>query len=417
MNQKIQQSHYSWKSWLVCLLSLIFLTGCTIQDPISIKFQKGNITGRVLPSGIQASVSATQGIKIVATTPTDSAGYFYLANLSHGVYTLIFEAQNYGSHFENGVIVYEGGTTAIQDIVLKHFPEQISGSEPRNNQQEYALDAPITLHFNQPMNQAAVETAFSISPMLTGSFYWNFNSTLLTFQPEPQFMAAQNYQLILSTTAKTLEGVALAFPFNLTFNTTSVKVIQTSPLNGTVGVATSLNIWFNFNSAIDKIQLPHAFSIKPPISGEFKWNDSNSFLFVPGTLLEPETDYQIILDSLLADVYGKKTGEPFIFYFSTEPTRVVYNTPQNGASAVSRSTQLLISFNAEMNQTTVQSAFQMTPTVSGQFRWDSNSSFRFVPNTPLLPTTQYNVQIGTGAKTAAAHTLAETFEFIFTTAP
>lgn len=416
MNPRSNRIKYFWQTYLL-LFTLIFITSCTLQDPVSIKRRKGNITGRVLPAAINATVSASQGVKTVATTTTDSAGYYYLANLTHGAYTLVFEANGFGTHFENEITVYEGGTTAIKDISLNPFPEQIAGSEPENQQQDCPLNRPITIHFNQPMDKESVENAFHVSPMLTGNFYWNYNSKSVTFQPEPQLMASENYQVILSTSAQTRTGKALSFPFTLTFNTTAIKVIQTSPLNGTIGISTNSSLMFSFNSIIDKTQLPNSFNCQPEIKGEFKWIDNQSFLFVPGTLLEPETDYQITLDSLLTDVYGKRTGEPFIFYFGTEPTRVIHTNPQNGASYVSRNTQILVSFNASMNQIAVQSAFQITPGVNGQFQWDNNSSFRFIPNTSLAPATLYRVRIETGAQTVENHALPEALEFEFTTTP
>lgn len=416
MKPSVQQSLFSRRVGGFCLLLLV-LVSCTLQDPVSIKNRKGNITGRVLPPGILATVSATQGVKSVATTTTDSVGYYYLANLTHGVYTLIVSADSYGTHLESNIIVYEGGTTAVRDLILNPFPEQIYDCDPKNNQQEYALDAPITLYFNQPMDQASVESAFHTSPILAGRFSWNFASTSVTFRPEPQLMASQKYQVILANTAQTRNGQALAFPFTVTFYTTAVQVVQTSPVNGSLAVSTSANLMFTFNSVMDKIQLPHHWSIKPEIAGDFKWIDNYSLLFVPGTALEPETDYQIRLDSLAADVYGRKTGKPFIFYFSTEPTRILYTNPSNGATSISRNAAVVITFNAEMDELSVQNAFQMTPGTTGQFRWDNLSTLRFVPNSLLFPTTRFTVRLGAGAKTRSGHALSEAYEFQFTTTP
>lgn len=401
----------------ICLLLLLISASCTLQDPVSIKNRKGNITGRVLPARILATISATQGVKTVATTTTDSAGYYYLANLTHGVYSLIVSANSFGTHLESNIIVYEGGTTAVRDLVLNPFPEQIYDCDPKNNQQEYALDAPITIYFNQPMDQASVESAFHTSPILAGRFFWNFTGNSVTFRPEPQFMASQKYEVILANSARTREGQKLAFPFTVTFYTTAVQVIQTAPLNGSLGVSTGTNLMFTFNSVMDKVQLPDHWSIKPETPGDFKWLDNYSMLFIPGTLLEPQTDYQIRLDSLVADIYGRKTGKPFIFYFSTEPTRILYTNPSNGAGSISRNASILVAFNAEMDELAVQNAFQITPVTAGQFRWDNLSTLRFVPSSPLLPVTLFTIRLGTGARTRSAHTLSDVYEFKFTTAP
>lgn len=58
-------------------------------------------------------------------------------------------------------------------------PVTVIGARPTGTR--IGLDAPISLTFNQPVDRASAEAAFSVSPQVAGSFAWSGNT--MTFRP------------------------------------------------------------------------------------------------------------------------------------------------------------------------------------------------------------------------------------------
>lgn len=63
------------------------------------------------------------------------------------------------------------------------YAPRLTGLEPDPN---YAFRpmTPITLTFDQPMDPASLESAFSLEPPVPGTFHWNEDSTQVTFVPD-----------------------------------------------------------------------------------------------------------------------------------------------------------------------------------------------------------------------------------------
>ncbi len=414
------QSQFNKSQCLIIVVFLIFsflFSGCIQEDPISVHTGVGSITGRVFPKEDTVIVSARQGTALIASTTVDTSGGFKINELRTGVYSVDVEANGYGKYTENDVTVYEGATTAIGDIWLKPFPEQISDSNPRNGQMDYPVEGIITFKFAQAMDRRSVEAAFNINPLIKGHIQWNAEETEMSFIPEPQLVPSTSYQVILSTSAKTKSNENLAFNYVISFSTTPLKIVRTNPLNGTVGVSTQSGLLFNFNSVVDKNSLKNGLLINPSILGDLNWVDNKTVIFTPGSFFAPETDYSVRLEMSIQDIFGKRLTVPFIFYFRTETARVIYNFPQNGANYVERGTAISFAFNAEMNQQTVQQAFQIAPATAGTFQWESYSKVRFVPTERLHPQTFYQIMINSNCQTLTGQGLGEQFSFSFTTSP
>jgi len=70
--------------------------------------------------------------------------------------------------------------------VLWTFPDDNSGAVPR--------DTPIVIKFNESMNQSATEAAFTITPSISGTFFWNATGDEMTFAPDANLSDLTNYK-------------------------------------------------------------------------------------------------------------------------------------------------------------------------------------------------------------------------------
>jgi uncharacterized protein YfaS (alpha-2-macroglobulin family) len=63
---------------------------------------------------------------------------------------------------------------------------------------------PIQITFNEPMDRASVEAAFSTNPQMRGTFQWQSNT--LTFTPRYEWDEGRHYVITLDTSLKTAQG-------------------------------------------------------------------------------------------------------------------------------------------------------------------------------------------------------------------
>lgn len=417
MNQKGQSLCWFHIGFTIIFVAGLCLTSCTLKDPVSVQKETGHITGRVFPLGASVTVAAIQGATELRTAETDSAGYFVLSNLKAGVYSLNFSAENYGKIREDNITVYDGATTALKDVFLKAYPEQISDCRPRNGQINFPLNEAIIIEFTNSMDEASVENAFSVFPKTQGQIFWNLDATKLTFAPQTEFQTSTKYSVVISSLAKTQYGIPLSFPFSLAFYSAPLQVTRSYPAVGASGVSTSSNIVLYFNSAVNQNSFKQSLTINPEIIGDFNWINNKTVQLSPGHLLEPESDYLISLDSLVSDAFQNNMNARYLLYFSTEKTRVLNYSPQNGANYVPASGNIIITFNAEMDQLSVEAALKIAPSTAGTVKWYNFSSLRFIPNNNLLPDTEYRIKATTNCRTLSGKYLADELKFSFTTSP
>jgi hypothetical protein len=93
--------------------------------------------------------------------------------------------------------------------------------------EEQALDEPIVVAFDQPMDQASVEGAFSIEPEVEGRFHWKKND--LVFTPAEPLERGESYQVTVAESAKSAAGLPLKEPVTFAFSTVGYLAMPSSP--------------------------------------------------------------------------------------------------------------------------------------------------------------------------------------------
>ncbi len=390
---------------------------CTEEQPYFPQDLPGKIVGLIKPEGIIAQIDLYQGA-LIQTTFSDSSGYFELDSVFAGIYNLEFSSKNYGRQILNDVIVYAGQITTTPDIRLKPYPEQIATFLPVNGEQNFPLTAPIEIQFSTLMDHSSVEADFSLSPGVNGRLAWEIISgnSKLSFYPEDQYASNKIYMMKLTTNAKTSESERLPFDFVSYFKTEGVKITSTIPENNATFVSPQTYIYIYFNSSMERQSVEQNFSITPPRIGDFRWFDSRRFCFQPGAFLESRTQYAIKIGNQAKDVHNNFILEEKIFKFETEPLRITSSYPTNGATSISRSTPITITFNTFVNQETTQNAFSLSPIVEGwTFQWSDLTRFQYTGVTKLQSNTFYTVKIDTTCSDAWGNLLPSNHSFTFQT--
>ena len=97
--------------------------------------------------------------------------------------------------------------------------------------------------------------------------------------------------------------------------------------------------------------------------------------------------------------------------------QVFVQSPIDGNRAVALAQPILVNFNQPMDHPSTEAAVQITPATNVTYSWSSNTLAVQPTSGILAPNTQYQVTIGSGAKTASGQSLSAAQTITFVTQP
>ena len=189
----------------------------------------------------------------------------------------------------------------------------------------FSRTGPVVAVFDQPMDKASVEAAFSLKrsvngERVSGSFSWYGNALLFT--PSAPLAPSRLYTATVGTGARNLAGVHLATAKSWQFSTTPQPLISfVSPADHATGVSRSAAIVIGFDTAMDKPSAQAAFSMRrpstgTPVAGSFGWY-GNALIFKPSAALAPNAFYQVRETSAARNLNGRPLVEGKTWGFTT----------------------------------------------------------------------------------------------------
>ncbi len=339
------------------------------------------------------------------------------------------------------------------------FPPLVVRSTPENGA-EVALDAPIELTFDQPMDTASVAAAFTIEPPLDGALDWVDDMTV-RFVPAQGYQRGERYRVTVAESAKSAAGLPLNRPAEVTFETVgylAVSSVQPAPDSEEITPDTTITVLFNrpvvpLTAIENQAGLPQPLTFVPPVRGDGQWLNTSIYQFTPKDGFDPATDYTARVAAGLTAVDSSVLEDDFVWQFRTESPQVVATFPDAAALYVSPTPAISVAFNQPMNHAAVEKAFQLENTVtgkpvSGSFQWTAagltqprtpeNADYydyqygqgkgpaavgvetvAFTPAEPLTLGANYTVRIDTNASAAQGNhaTLPRPYDFAFTVIP
>jgi len=298
--------------------------------------------------------------------------------------------------------------------------------------EEQPLGAPITLTFDQPMDPASTEAAFSISPTVTGTFTWEAKHSL-AFVPGSPLERGQGYRVALAATARNAEGAPLAEGVYFDFHAVGfLEVSEVSPSPNATELEPNTVLTVVFNRPVvpltyigDLENLPQPLTITPTTPGKGEWLNTSIYVFRPETAFLPSTRYTATVAAGLKDTLGGLLANDYSWSFATYRPAVRSHRPSNGADCIYLGQVISVTFNQPMNHTSVQEHFALRVggrMVSGRFRWSggetptSPETMGFVPTAPLARKTTYVATMNAGARPrSGTMVLARQTTWTFTT--
>lgn len=313
-------------------------------------------------------------------------------------------------------------------------PLQVVDSEPLAGQ-ELALDSPVSLFFNRPLNCDTAANAVSLAPSAAGQITCNPLEASIIFSPSTPYQRATAYTLTVSNALQAQDGTPLVEPYKLEFNTIgNLAVSEVLPAKDSTGIQTDAVITVIFNRPVvplgiaeDMGNLPSPITIAPAVEGRGEWLNTSIYTFRPDPALGGGTDYTVTVSAGLEAVDGAVLSEPFVWSFRTLEPAVSEVSPQDLSSGVRLETTVDVTFNQAMDQASVEASFYLRPdasasgtTVPGAFEWSEDSTrFTFTPNENLQLDTVYRAGIPANAarSESGTSTLDRMLSWTFSTVP
>lgn len=295
--------------------------------------------------------------------------------------------------------------------------------------EEQALDEPIVIAFDQPMDQDSVEEAFSIEPKVEGRFSWEKND--LVFSPAEPLERGESYQVVVAESAESAAGLPLKEPVTFAFRTVGyLEVTDVQPASDTEEVESDAVVTVLFNrpvvpltSITQQAELPHPLTFTPPVTGEGEWLNTSIYTFKPDEGFAPATTYKARVAAGLTDTTGGVLAEDYTWTFTTVMPRVLETSPRDNAIHVGPSQIITVTFNQPMDRTSAQEHFALIDEntgeeVAGDFRWEDDETMVFTPAEDLMLDAGYTAEVSRGARAAGVEgATADDYIWSFATVP
>ncbi|GMU84846.1 MAG: hypothetical protein AMXMBFR48_00880 [Ignavibacteriales bacterium] len=186
----------------------------------------------------------------------------------------------------------------------------------------------IKISFSQRMKKSVAQSAFSISPSVTGAFSWENNGRTLVFKPTSLYQLGQVYQVAFDTSAvnyndrKILGGIEFSF---VTRSTAPLNVLQTYPGLNQHGISNTVKVSLNFDTPLltssiaDNIVLQDFNGQNVQIKNitYTELDGRGTVTFSPLTALKYSSDYSIIVGSEIKNILGTTLGTAQSIPFKT----------------------------------------------------------------------------------------------------
>ena len=307
-------------------------------------------------------------------------------------------------------------------------PQVIFGSSLSG--QEVGRDAPITVRFDQPMDQASVEAAFTVDPPVTGELSWPEPDTAV-FTPAESLEPGQSYHVRIADTASSVNGQTLQEPVEFALQATGpLRVAQTVPGDGARSVQADAIVTVVFDKPVvplvssgDQAGLPQPLTFDPPVEGVGEWTSTSIYRFIPDPAFAGATAYTVSVDPGLTDITGNLIENPPTWQFTTLSPEVVTVEPENDAVRVDPTTPITVTFNMPMDTASVEAATSLTEAggavTTVAYEWSDEDRVVVLRPAEMLPLeTELTLTVAASAASAnGAATMPRDHTSTFTTVP
>jgi len=294
----------------------------------------------------------------------------------------------------------------------------------------------VWVQFPEPVVEAEVEPLLTVASegrRLAGDRHWEANR--LVFAPLTPFAPGMRHLLELKGTVSTTAGRSfnenIAIPFYVGTDAAAPLLTGVQPRNGaTVGVDEIISL--TFSQPMDANSFHEAFSVSPATEVTVAWNGAGTVATVaPAVRWTAERLCTWSIATACAARSGVAVGRQWTGNFlvqldestpevlSTAPALVSGATVTPlppGLSSLRSGESILITFSEEVELSSLQGAFSLSPALAGTMRRVSPALYVYVPSADWLIGQAYLLTISRGLTDSCGNPLREPYRELFRTA-
>ncbi|MCD4752603.1 MAG: Ig-like domain-containing protein [Anaerolineaceae bacterium] len=314
--------------------------------------------------------------------------------------------------------------TPVPTKALPPVLPEVSDTIP-HNQSIIGLNQVFLIYFNQPMDHDSTQSAFEMSPDVSGDFLW-FDDMTLQYIPDEPLALSSHYTINITENAQSLAGEN--FSQSVSFNFQTLGPLDSSsfyPVQSDTPIDPNTAVWVSFNQPIieeDAKNYPEGFTIEPIISGAGRWANPSTYIFYPATSLIESTKYTVTINQDLQSIFGTYFVEPQNgFSFITRAPEIFSLKPDESQNPLPINQTFTLSFSQPMNTDSVETNIflvnHQNRNVDLSFEWEENLIASITPLELLEFDSSYTLTIGQDAKTKGGISLGEEKSISFITEP
>ncbi len=195
---------------------------------------------------------------------------------------------------------------------------RVSSTSPADQSTDVYPNTAIFVNLTLPIDTSSVRSAFSITPVATGTL--NFGYDYFWFVPSQEFRLDTSYTVRIDTSLRAADGNHLQAPYVFTFMTAPFEVSYTSPSDGQTGISRSTSIAVSFDALIDSLTAPLACRLFDSsgvrLAAMFAYGPTNVFM-IPLQTLKPFARYTVTITTAMRSMQGAYLREAYTFSFTT----------------------------------------------------------------------------------------------------
>ena len=212
----------------------------------------------------------------------------------------------------------------------------------------------VSISFDQRMDRTTVQSAFSITPAITGGFQWAADSRTVMFKPAGTFPYKVSYTVKLDTTAVNYLAVKIdqngdgtpdvySFSFTTVDNDTIPPQLASSyPVNSATDISRTADFILNFSEPLDSVSLVSGIELRdqsnavvPLTAPAITINGVTSRVILkPVTQMAAGTSYTLSVKDTIKDYAGLRLANTRTIAFKTGPVVTFSGTVVEAVDAI-----------------------------------------------------------------------------------
>ncbi len=294
----------------------------------------------------------------------------------------------------------------------------------------------VWVQFSEPVDHAVVEPLIAVTAAgqsVAGDFAWNSNQVIFT--PVKPFAPGVRHVLSLQGTIRTIAGrmfdERIIVPFYVGTDAPPPIISAVTPAEGAI-IGRSATLSLGFSEPMDKECFRDAFSVSPASDFTLAWNaDCTTVTISPRERWIAETLYAWSVASACKSLTGVAVARVWsgTFLVQNDPSSPSVLPPgralvsaslvsplPGGLSDLLRGDCIMLAFSKDVDLSTLEAAFSLSPAVIGSLRKVSAGIFVFVPAEDWRMGQEYVLTITTDLEDLAGNPLPSPFRQVFTPA-